>query len=165
MRNAWLRITTTLIPAAVLLAMAAPPAAAQDLIHACYVPNSGTIYRVMTDDTKAECAPKHVEFQWNEQGPQGMSGWERVSTDCTTVPPGGTSGSAVSCPAGKNVLGGGPVFYTDNTCSEPHLSLATSARFVTHSGPASDTQWSVGVFNGTQITVFVRFHAICATVN
>lgn len=44
-------------------------------IWACYVPNSGTIYRVMTADTKPACASHtHVLFKWNEKGPKGDKG-------------------------------------------------------------------------------------------
>jgi trimeric autotransporter adhesin len=59
---------------ALLLALSAQPAAAQAnelpaLIHACYVPNTGSIYRIKTEDTKENCSsPKHVEFSWSQEG-------------------------------------------------------------------------------------------------
>lgn len=66
------------------LCISAGTAAAQsttDVMWACYVPNSGTVYRVRTTDTKENCASHvHVLFSWNgagapgPQGPQGEPG-------------------------------------------------------------------------------------------
>ena len=40
---------------------------------ACYVPNSGTVYRVRTTDTKETCAShQHVLFQWSGSGSGGV---------------------------------------------------------------------------------------------
>lgn len=33
-------------------------------LRACYVPGSGTVYRVGASDTPADCAPGHVAFAW-----------------------------------------------------------------------------------------------------
>lgn len=38
---------------------------AQNVMHACYVPASGTVYRIKTGDTKESCASdQHVAFSW-----------------------------------------------------------------------------------------------------
>jgi hypothetical protein len=43
--------------------------------HACYVPNTGTVYRIKTADTPTGCAKTtHVEFNWNNVGPTGPTG-------------------------------------------------------------------------------------------
>lgn len=47
-----------------------PPA--QDVIYACYVPASGTIYRI--DETETCKSPNHIALQWNVEGPQGPPG-------------------------------------------------------------------------------------------
>jgi len=45
------------------------------LIYACYVPISGTVYRIKETDLKPTCvSPQHVEFFWNQQGPPGLQG-------------------------------------------------------------------------------------------
>lgn len=45
------------------------------LLYACYVPHSGTVYRIRTTDTKESCAsPEHVMFSWSAVGPQGIQG-------------------------------------------------------------------------------------------
>jgi hypothetical protein len=68
--------------ALVALAVVAPSARAQspdptdpNVIWACYVPMSGTVYRIKTSDTKEACAsPKHVMFWFNQTGPEGPQG-------------------------------------------------------------------------------------------
>ena len=70
---------------AALLALPALPAAAAaqtttttpdpNVLYACYVPNSGTVYRIRTTDTKQNCASAtHVLFSFNQTGPQGPKG-------------------------------------------------------------------------------------------
>lgn len=137
---ATVRLGTAAVAIALLLAAAAFPATAQivvssghlpDVIHACYVPNSGTIYRIGTADTKETCSsPKHVAFSWSQQGAQGekgeqgekgdqgekgekgdpgdpgLTGWEIVEETYSVNPLAGVVGTAV-CPSGKLVLGGG----------------------------------------------------------
>lgn len=46
-----------------------------NIIWACYVPLSGTVYRIKTTDTRQECASKaHVMFWFNQTGPEGPQG-------------------------------------------------------------------------------------------
>ena len=46
-----------------------------NIIYACYVPSSGTMYRIRTTDTKEQCASStHVMFYFNQTGPQGPEG-------------------------------------------------------------------------------------------
>ena len=46
-----------------------------NIIYACYVPTSGTVYRIKTADTREKCASNaHVEFFFNQTGPQGPQG-------------------------------------------------------------------------------------------
>ncbi|HEV3485533.1 MAG TPA: hypothetical protein VG106_09000, partial [Vicinamibacterales bacterium] len=71
---------STAVLAVALSALSGTPARAQEaepattpkLLYACYVPASGTTYRIKEADTKQECASeRHVMFSWNEIGPQG----------------------------------------------------------------------------------------------
>ena len=53
------------------------PASAQtpQLLRACYVPKSGTVYRIASADAPASCLKsEHVEFSWNQRGIQGQTG-------------------------------------------------------------------------------------------
>ena len=46
-----------------------------NIIYACYVPLSGTMYRIRTTDTREQCASTtHVMFFFNQTGPQGPQG-------------------------------------------------------------------------------------------
>jgi hypothetical protein len=45
------------------------------IFWACYVPTTGTTYRIKTTDTREKCVSStHVEFNWNQVGPQGPPG-------------------------------------------------------------------------------------------
>lgn len=66
--------------AALALGTIAPSAEAQttpdpNTLYACYVPLSGTLYRIRTADTRDNCASsQHVMFWFNQTGPQGPAG-------------------------------------------------------------------------------------------
>lgn len=78
------------IQAATLLRPTA--AAAQgSTLHACYVPRSGTVYRIKTGNTPPACTkPTHVEFSWEQQPvaapPAGPRAMARVLADGTLDP-------------------------------------------------------------------------------
>lgn len=67
---------------ALALSAGAAPAAAQTaaevedrILHACYVPLTGTTYRIRESGTPQQCTgPAHVPFSWNARGPQGEAG-------------------------------------------------------------------------------------------
>ena len=72
------RIITAALVALAAITLA-PRAEAQVIaprvFWACYVPGTGTTYRVREADLKQECQkPMHVLFSWNESGPQGPQG-------------------------------------------------------------------------------------------
>jgi hypothetical protein len=57
----------------------APAQGVPPLIYACYVPASGTVYRIKETDLKETCvSSRHVEFSWNQQGPQGPQGIQGI---------------------------------------------------------------------------------------
>lgn len=64
-----------LLTALVLVGFAAAPAGAQVAIRACYVADLGLVYRIGETGLPTACQdPTHVEFSWNEQGPEGPAG-------------------------------------------------------------------------------------------
>lgn len=71
----------------------------------------------------------------------------------------------MTCTGSKKVMGGGVVYFTNNTCSTPFFSIATSSRFVTHSGPASDSAWATGVVNNSANPIYLKLYAICVDAN
>lgn len=89
------------------------------------------------------------------QGPTGLSGYEQVVGGGSTAQAGQTTRLTVTCPAGKNVLGGG--------YSNPDAKGTSNT--VLASFPASATTWEVQIFNASGSSSFsVRPFAICATV-
>lgn len=65
----------------------------------------------------AQCTAQENPISWNQQGVPGISGYERIQGDFTTVTVGETEISHLDCPAGKRVLGGGGV--ASNTIEYP----------------------------------------------
>lgn len=101
--------TRRLLPAGLALAAlaaSAPAARAQapnpvdpNVIYACYVPTSGTVYRIKTADTKASCSSTtHVEFFFNVTGPQGPAG--PAGPQGPAGPTGATGATGPAGPAG-----------------------------------------------------------------
>ena len=74
----------------------APAVVDPNIIYACYVPNSGTVYRIKTSDTREKCASStHVMFSFNATGPQGPAGPQGAQG-----PAGPTGATGAQGPAG-----------------------------------------------------------------
>ena len=98
--------------AAFTLSMIAPGAASaqttttESTLYACYVPKSGTVYRIKVTGTPVKCAPNHVEFSWTA-GAQSAPQVIVSETKLFVIPPGYTVGVDAECPAGTVMLSGG----------------------------------------------------------
>lgn len=121
-----------------LLASASPlTAQTPTILSACYVPKTGTVYRIDVPNAPGACLKAdHVGFSWNQEGiqgsqgpagPQGETGPTGSQGDTGTAGvqgpsgvsgyefvasifrtvPSGTSTHALNCPGGKRALGGG----------------------------------------------------------
>ena len=75
------RLAALLVP--LLLALPAVARAQQstaaDTIRACYVPASGTIYRIGVPGSPTSCHGSHIEMKWNVAGPAGAAGPQGVT--------------------------------------------------------------------------------------
>jgi hypothetical protein len=166
--------------ATVVLAVTALPnkLAAQSgptVLYGCYVPNSGTAYRIKADGLPTECRSKnHVQFTWSLQGPpgpqgpvgpagpQGVAGPSgplsgRVLVTAQGTAPSNSIGTAsATCPAGKKVLGGGFTGLTGNTTRVSHSSPKPTPTGV------SDTAWEVILYNSDAFPLVFTVYAICA---
>ena len=89
---------------------------AQSELFACYVPQSGIVYRVNGPNTSGEnpdlkdscTGSKHVLFSWSAAGQGGGgSGWELITATVTI--PGGINFASLSCPSGKFAVNGGRI--------------------------------------------------------
>jgi hypothetical protein len=146
--------------------------------HACYVPGSGTVYRIKEPGLRQECSSHtHVEFSWKqdgEPGPEGPAGADGpAGPEGPPGPAGGLAGveiarervllapatitrAIVTCPDGKIATGGG-------FSSTAGLSGLVNVR---SSSPSAQNlgQWSASWFNNhpTQ-EVDVDVYAVCAS--
>src|SRR5436190_1466719 len=108
-------IAFTLTAGASTLAHAAT-ASAQSVpatIDACFVPASGTLYRIDTPASPAAGAPKtclspiHTKFTWNMQGPAGLAGAPGAAGGVGPAGPSGASGAVgPTGPAGPSGVAG-----------------------------------------------------------
>jgi hypothetical protein len=111
-----LALIATIILAPEARAQAAPPVTVVDpnVLHACYVPLSGTVYRIRTADTRQQCAsPSHVMFSFNETGPEGPAGPEGPEGPAGPAGPAGPTGpTGPAGPTGpEGPAGGGAAAY------------------------------------------------------
>lgn len=104
--NPWHHSNTTRAAGAAAIAFAvAVPAAveAQTAVYtACYVPSTGTVYRVGESGLPSACVkPEHVQFSWNQAGPPGPPGTQGPQGPQGQIGPEGPQGDAgVAGPAG-----------------------------------------------------------------
>ncbi len=64
------------------------------VLYACYVPISGTVYRIKETDVKQKCtSASHIEFSWNQQGPQGPQGIQGIQGIQGVAGPTGQTGA------------------------------------------------------------------------
>lgn len=142
-----------------LAALAAPAAlraqsTTPKVFYACYVPSSGTTYRIKEADLKQECSkPTHAQFSWTDgTSAPGFSSIQTVYSEEKTVAPGTTGVAEADCPAGYKVIGGS--FYIGNT---------GNMQFYSSNPNAAGTSWVVFI-KSTDPSVTISFHAIAMCV-
>jgi hypothetical protein len=96
-------------------------------------------------------------------GAIGVSLWERLQGSCQTIANNQSAYVSKSCSAGKVVLGGGFLRFTDNGCGTE--STSTGDVYTLTNGPISDTSWSFGVRNSSGESLFYAISLICADVD
>ena len=146
------------------VAAAVPSRAAQaqttttpKVFYACYVPSSGTTYRIKEVDLKQECSKSsHVQFSWTDGKSAVSQFFTMVPDSIHTLAPGTQELVTQACPAGSQVVSGGHRFILKGLPDFP---------FVTRSTPSDDGNgWSVLVANPVTSTSTVTFtvYARCA---
>jgi hypothetical protein len=95
--------------AALLAALALLPAAAeaQNTITACYVPKSGTVYRIEVAGAPDKCAQNHIEFSWTDGEASAPVYSPTTYANAFVVPPGETAELTMSCPSSQALVLGG----------------------------------------------------------
>jgi hypothetical protein len=187
--HAWTTIgrqvaTSTLFGA---LAFVAAPIGAQTapaIIYACYVPTTGTVYRIREPKTPPQCTNvKHVEFSWNQQGIQGPQGEAGAAGPAGPQGPEGAAGPA-GAPGTPGVSGyeilRSPRIEIPAGGYSQHVLDCPAGKFATGGGFIDDFQdlhlfrdaphftgtgggWSWVVLNPTQSTHAYHVLVVCVT--
>jgi hypothetical protein len=156
---------------------AAQPAPA-NVLHACYVPKTGSVYRIKVPNTPAQCDTKkgHVEFSWNEQGPQGAAGAAGPLSGYAIVTAMGPSAgfqlpsyAEAVCPTGTRVIGGGFQTMTSQAGTPGHrteIRPDISAPLGIYDLASWREGWAARIVNYTEggYEAVVQAVAICAHV-
>lgn len=124
--------------AAALAALALIPAAAQAqaTITACYVPNSGSVYRIKAAGAPSTCKQNHVEFSWETDVTVGYAARDGVPFT-QQVWPNSSQSYFAHCAEGEVPVGGG--------------FSAGGPALVLFSGPYQD---ATGAYVGWKVTLF-----------
>jgi hypothetical protein len=164
---------TKLVLAAVVLAsiLSATAAEAQTTLYACYVKNSGTVYRIKTPGTPTKCTGNATEFSWNmegqvgpqgpegPQGPAGPSSWPGVSRlGVVQVAPIGTTDLVTYCQSGQILLSGG--HYAQNPPAGLEI-IASWPHYNANEPPETRSGWKVRVRNNSDTEYQVRVDVYC----
>ena len=152
-------------------------AAAQATVSGCYVPNSGTVYRIKATGLPDACRSKnHVEFTWSLQGPPGATGQtgatgpagppgptgpaggltatavQVVSVGTESVPSGQIASATAECPTGTVATGGGA------STASSDVRLLTSFPLVVNNVV---TSWRAVFLNESGVLGGGRTYAVC----
>lgn len=142
------------IPAAAAPAVApAQSPSPTKVLFACYVPSSGTVYRIREPELKQECTKSsHVPFSWTDGAP-ALRQVVRVEGPVSTVLANTNGFATASCPAGSQVVGGG---YTFILFSDRALPVLFASDRLNVPEPA----WEVRIHNSAPGAVDVKFRAV-----
>jgi hypothetical protein len=159
-----------------LMALGALPASAQGtVLYGCYVPNSGTVYRIKAAGLPDACrSTQHVEFTWNLQGPAGPQGAAgptgpqgpagpagginargvsyETGGSSEAIAPGQTGAASVGCPSGTIATGGGGYGWSENRPMHLVISRPTVGG------------WTITVENTSSAPGFALVYAVCVPV-
>ena len=145
-----------------LSALAAPgslraqSATVPKVFYACYVPSSGTTYRIKEINLKQQCSKStHVQFSWTDGNPAAVSRFFTVESPIQSLASQARVVAEQACPAGSQVAGGGYRIFNRGSTDFP---------FVVESKPSADgTGWAVHMFNTAAIDVSLSVVVRCAS--
>lgn len=140
------------------LALLPAGAQAQTTITACYVPKSGTVYRIKVEGTPTKCAQNHVEFSWDAAGAAPAPVYFPTTyANAFVVPPGETAELKMSCPSSQALVLGGYI---------KHGPEAQLVDILANSPDGSADSWIFRAHNygaeQSQIGTFIRCFVLLA---
>jgi collagen triple helix repeat protein len=100
---------------------------------------------------QGETGPAGPEGPVGPRGPSGISGLELVISDPVSVDPGYAGGASVTCPPGKQIVGGG--------------GSAFSGGQLISTQPIDASRWAVDYYNPFNIKITIHAYALCARVS
>lgn len=149
--------------AGALAALALIPAAAQaQTITACYVPKTGSVYRIQAAGAPDACKTNHIQFSWENGGSGTGTGgtggvtFTRRQTTAAVVAPGEWGENAAACEPGEKVTGGG---YSANP-GDQTVNVSENLPHVSGSPPIE--YWSVNLKHLGDAPISFVVYAVCA---
>jgi hypothetical protein len=147
------------------------------VLYGCYVPSSGTVYRIKDTGLPDACrSPQHVQFTWSLQGPAGPAGPAGptgpqgpagpaggvprtgvtfvVAPTPDPIPPGQTRTAGAVCPAGHVATGGGG--GSPNSAATLRLTRSSP---VSISGVVA--AWQVSFENASAFAAIGEAYVVC----
>ena len=168
-----MKIMTAVAAAVLASIISATGAQAQTTMYACYVKNTGTVYRIKTTGAPTKCSSNHTEFSWNEagqqgpqgevgpQGTQGPSGWPGVVVRMVqkAVFAGDPVDIQAKCGPGEIMLSGG--YFTP--AYSPNFRVVSSYPLFISEGAESEYGWQIRIWENLEegIGMTVRVYAYC----
>jgi hypothetical protein len=168
-----------ILAAVTVAALITPDRVQAQEITVCHVPQSGTMYRIGTPETRADCTSStHIKETWikqgapgtagpqgpkgdaGPQGPQGLPGVSgyQVVTAMREISPGpGVVGTWLLCPEGKRALSGS--WEISSVAGEVALQVYGSEPNGTATG------WNYIVRNLVGEPRFLHVSVVCMTVH
>ena len=147
----------TVVVAAALVAPAALRAqtpTAPKVFHACYVPSSGTTYRIKETDLKQECSKStHVQFSWTDGNQAALTELFTV-TSTLQIAEAGQKFFVQVCPANSRLIAGGHRVTAYTGFERPFVSRSTP--------DDSGTGWAVNIMPATGSSVSFEVWVRCA---
>ena len=142
----------TLLVAAGLTAIASTANA--QTIQACYVKNTGTVYRIKAADAPAKCSPNHTPFEWSvtaiTPGFYVSSGKQSFSQQTVNM-------NMPCADWGDAVVAGG--FAIDEGTGQ--VRVLKSEPMIA-AGTTTPIAWNVVATNSDNSTWYLTVHVICA---
>ena len=140
------------------------------VIYACYVPKTGTVYRINVSGSPTKCGTNHVSFSWNISGPEGpegptgpsgLTGYRIVSAEKFVIPQ-TTEFLGPVCAFDEVILGGG-YSASDHPDGNPVKNLTVELNAPLMGIGGNPPGWGTKVANtDPSMTLALRVYAICA---
>lgn len=119
-------------------------------ITACYVPNTGSVYRIKAAGVPDACKKGHVEFSWESAG----TTFTPRFAPPVVITPNSFEQSFAACQAGETMVSGGYSIF-------PNLTVSVAVNAPVTSGQHANS-WFVDMRNLSSVDVTMTAYVMCA---